>query len=469
MDVPVHLRILGPLRVWRDNAEVDAGPHQQQCLLALLLAHEGNPVSVAELTDLLWGAHAPPSAVNIIHKYVGALRRLLEPGLPPRATGAFIARQGNGYRFTAAPGGLDLLRFRQLVAQAKARAGRGELDAALDHYTEALRLGRGHAGDGLAGTPAARTTFAGLDGEFLDAVLAAADVAGRLGRPGRLLAPLRRAAEMDPLNELIHASVMTALAAAGHQAEALGVYRAIRGRLADDLGIDPGPDLQEAFRQVLGQNVRRPAAGGPRPAQLPAGLRFFTGRQDELATLGRLSDEPGPRVIALHGPAGVGKSALAVHFARTVAGGFGDGQLHLDLRGAEPLRSLLHGLGVPGHEIPDTDGAQVGLFRSLTATGRVLILLDDARDADQVRPLLPASPASLVLITSRHPLVELAARDGAHLLHVGRPGLHDARELLRRHLSGLPQQPLDEIVERHGRLPSALALHAAHLRAGPGR
>jgi DNA-binding SARP family transcriptional activator len=281
----VHLQILGPLRVRRGDTEVDAGPHQQRCLLALLLAREGHPVSRDELIELLWGPASPPSAMNIIQKYVGALRRVLEPGLAPRAAGSYLARHGNSYRFTAGPETLDLALFRRLVAEAKACAGRGELEGALDRYAAALRLSHGPAGDGLADTPAARSTFANLDGEFFDAVLAAAEVAVPLGRSSLLLPPLRRAAEMDPLNEPVQAALVTTLAAAGHRAEALTAYRSIQWQLADGLGMHPGPELQDAYRRVIAQTV----PGPPVLAQLPPDLPLFTRREEELATLDRLA------------------------------------------------------------------------------------------------------------------------------------------------------------------------------------
>jgi DNA-binding SARP family transcriptional activator len=249
----VQLRILGPLQVWRTGTEVDAGPPQQQCLLALLLAREGHPVSTAELIELLWGPASPPSAVNVIHKYVGALRRLLEPGLPARAPGAYLARRGTGYRFTAGLETLDLVRFRRLIAAAQAQAGRDEHDQALDGYIEALRLDHGRAGGGLARTTAAQATFASLDDEFVEAVLDAAQIAARLRRPARLVAPLRHAADLNPLNEPVQASLVTTLAAAGRRAEALTAYRVIRERLSDELGVDPGPDLREAYRGVMSQ------------------------------------------------------------------------------------------------------------------------------------------------------------------------------------------------------------------------
>ncbi|MFI5934060.1 BTAD domain-containing putative transcriptional regulator [Actinoplanes sp. NPDC051494] len=480
----VHLRILGPLRVIRGDGEVDAGPNQQRCLLALLLAREGHPISMNELIELLWGPSSPPTAVNVIHKYIGVLRRLLEPGLPPRAPGEYLLRHGNGYRFTAGPESLDLVRFRHLVAQASAHAGRDEFDEALDRYTEALRLGAGRVADGLADTPSARAVFAGLDSEFSDALLAAAEIAVRLRRPGLLLAPLRRAAELDPLNELLQASLMTTLAAAGHQAEALAAYRTVRGSLAAELGIDPGHALQEAHRRVLTQTVV-PAGGtdspGPliHPAQLPPDLPMFTGREHELAALDTLAaglraeGRTGPLVITMDGPDGAGKSTLAVRFAHLVADRFPDGQLYLDLRESRPdnlLRSLLYGLGLRRNDVPDTFDALVGTYRSLTAGRRLLILLDHAHDAEQVRPLLPSSAGTLVLVTSGPPLLDLAARAGAHQLRVDPPDPPAARELFARRLDGRDRPDsaaLAEIVELCGRMPLTLSLLAARLAAAP--
>ncbi|MBU2663792.1 winged helix-turn-helix domain-containing protein [Actinoplanes bogorensis] len=241
-----QLQILGPLRLRRGGAEVGAGPHQQRCLLALLLAHEGHPVSVGELVDLLWGANPPVSAVNVIHKYVGLLRRLLEPGLPTRATGSHLIRHGNGYRFAARPDLLDLSRFRQLVRQARSAAP----DDALDLYAQALRLGHGRAGDGLATTPGARAAFASLDGEFGDVLVTAAGLAVERGRPTLLLAVLRRAAEFDPLDERVQASLITTLTAAGRRAEALFAYATVRDRLTDELGIGPGRHLRAAHQLI---------------------------------------------------------------------------------------------------------------------------------------------------------------------------------------------------------------------------
>ncbi|MFI1990851.1 BTAD domain-containing putative transcriptional regulator [Actinoplanes sp. NPDC020271] len=505
----VRLQVMGSLRVWRGGVELDAGPRQQRCLLALMAAQVDRPVGMSDLIDLIWGAGPPGSAVNVIHKYVGALRRLLEPGLALRSGGSFITRRDSGYRFTAGPESLDLVEFRQGVALAKESLGRDRPDRALDHYLDALRLCEGPAGGSLADSAGATAVFAGIDGEFLDAAIAAAGVAVTQDRPAVLLPALRLAARIGRLHEPVHAALMTTLAAGGHQAEALETYRSIRERLVEELGIDPGRELQEAHQQVLTQAspsvvvTRTPgafpaaedAAAGSAPlivpAQLPPDQPMFVGRTVELGVLHDLVDSmrddrrTSPMVVAVDGMGGVGKSTLVTHFAHQVAGEFGDGQLYLDLRGnegedgsvpaAEALRSLLYGLGLRAADVPDTFDALVGAYRSLTAGKRILVTLDDVRDASQVRPLLPNSADGLVLITSRRPLVGLAASDGARLYRAYVPDLAEARQLLSSRLAylrnpraiGVEPDVIDEIIELCGRLPLALAILAARLSVRP--
>ena len=502
MDSPnsLRLQILGPLRLWRGDRELDAGPRQQRSLLALLMAREGHPISTSDLVGLIWGSDAPASAINVIHKYVGILRRLLEPGLPPRAAGSFLLRHGNGYRFAADAGTLDLIAFRKHVAEARTIVSQGRPEAALEHYARGLRLCHGNAGEALSDSSGATSTFAGIDREFFDAAVSAADVAVRLRRPSLVLAPLRLAARMSRYNEPVHSGLIVTLAALGLQAEALSVFQEMRARLSDDLGIDPGHDLQEAHRRVLTQAVPtaevvvsddalpgefedpRPVAL-VRPAQLPPDLPLFVGRAAELETLttllGTTREErrTGPLVVAMDGMGGVGKSTLAAHFAHAVADEFADGQLYLDLRGdqaeegsltvGDALSSLLYALGIPASNVPDTFDARLGTYRSLTAGKRFLLLLDNVRDAAQVRPLLPNSAASLAIITSRRRLVGLAALDGAYLLRVDVPDLAAARELLERRLPGRAAGGVDEIVELCGRLPLAIVVLAERLIARP--
>ncbi|MET8007590.1 AfsR/SARP family transcriptional regulator [Nonomuraea glycinis] len=468
---------------------------------------------MSDLVGLIWGSDAPASAVNIVHKYVGNLRRLLEPDLPHRTSGSFLVRHGNGYRFTADAGSLDLIAFRRLVAEAKASVSQGRPENAVEQYARALPLCHGNVGEALADSAGATAAFAGIDREFFDAAVSAADVAVRLRRPSLVIAPLRLAARMSRYNEPVHAGLIITLAALGLRAEALSVFQEMRARLSDDLGIDPGHDLQEAHRVVLTQTVPSAETAVPHdaspgehgehdalpddprpvslvhPAQLPRGLPLFVGREPELerltTSLGRMRADrrTGPMAVALDGMGGVGKSTLATHFAHAIADEFTDGQLYLDLRGddreegspttGDALNSLLYALGVPASHMPDTFDARMGTYRSLTAGKRFLLLLDNVRDAVQVRPLLPNSADSLVVITSRP---RLAALDGAYRLRVDVPDHATARELLVRRLAGRAARGavhtaegniVDEIVELCGHLPLALAVLAARLIARP--
>lgn len=311
---PFRLQILGPLRLWRDGVEVDAGPPQQAYLLALLLARYGRPTSTAELVDLIWGEGAPVSALNVIHKYIGALRRLLEPTLAPRGAGSHLLRRGNGYLFSAGPGTLDLLTFRELVTAAGVALAEQRYETALDRYVEALGLWSGPAGDGLAQGPAAMSIFAVLNDEFFDACAAAAELAVLLSQPERVLAPLHLAATMAPFHEPVHAGLITTLGAAGRQVEALSTFRTVRTRLAEDLGIDPGQALEAAHQRVLSQAL----ASGTGQDRVEPSTGDLIGRADELAAL-RQTMEPafagGTGLAIVEGEPGAGKTRLLEEIA----------------------------------------------------------------------------------------------------------------------------------------------------------
>ncbi|EXG81218.1 ATP-binding protein [Cryptosporangium arvum] len=285
----LRLAVLGPLRIWRGDVELDPGPRQQVYLLTLLLARAGRPVSATELIELIWDDDPPATALNTVQKYVGSLRRLLDPSL--------LRRRGNGYVFVAGPETLDLVAFRQLIAEAR-RSGD------LDRYVAALKLWRGPAGEGLDHGPAATAVFAALDAEFFDACVAAAELAGSLGRAERVLQPLLLAALMAPLHEPVQASLVAVLAAAGQQAEALAVYRAVRDRLVGELGIEPGPALRAAHARVL-ERSPVPTPGRDAPA--------LVGRRGELAVVrdaldAAFADEAG--LVLVEGEPGVGKTSL---------------------------------------------------------------------------------------------------------------------------------------------------------------
>ncbi|MFD9286420.1 AAA family ATPase [Streptomyces mirabilis] len=269
----LRLQVLGPLRLWRGESELDAGPHQQAYLLALLLARGGQPTGTSELIEWIWGENAPASALNVIHKYVGSIRRLLEPELPPRESGTYLLRRGNGYLCAPGSDHLDLTRFRQQSGAArKARAEENDA-AALGLYLGALRLWNGPAGDGWAHGPAAAPIFAGLNDEYFQTCMEAADIALTLGQPARALPALHLAAAMAPLHESVQASLITLLGGAGRQAEALAVFGAVRKRLADELGIDPGQALKAAQQRVLAQKPAQQQVRAQTPAHRTAATR----------------------------------------------------------------------------------------------------------------------------------------------------------------------------------------------------
>jgi len=504
----VRFALLGAVRVWRDGVELDPGPPLQRALLAALLVRANEPVRLRDIVDVLWRWEQPPSAINIVQRYVGALRRLFEPDLPARTPGRWLSRVAGGYQFRADEGELDLLRFRALTGRAREAAHVGAGDQAIERFAEALELWHGPVGGGIAQDVQVHRIFTALNREHLAVLAEAADLALAQDRAGRVLAPLQDAAVWHPLDDSLHARLALALAATGRQAEALDVYRKMRVRLAGTLGAEPGPELQTAQLQVLnGRSPLAPADGTPdsgaalaagdvappdesvpmaRPAQLPAALAVFAGRQAEIARVLALLPAPGssPRTLvisAIGGMAGVGKTTLAVHLAHLLASRFPDGQLYVNLRGfdasgavmppEEAVRGFLDALGVSPQRIPDDLDAQVALYRSVLAGRRVLVLLDNARDVAQVRPLLPGSPGCLVVVTSRNRLSGLVAADGAHPLALDVLSEEEARESLERRLGAdrvaREPGPVDEIIARSARLPLALAVVAARAGAHP--
>ncbi|XVV15213.1 BTAD domain-containing putative transcriptional regulator [Actinoplanes sp. CA-131856] len=500
---PLWLQLLGPLRVWRDGAELDPGPPQQAYLLALLLAEAGRPISTSELIDLIWGDEVPPSALNVIQKYVGALRRLLEPAVPARENGAFLHRRGTAYLFTADPEVLDLVAFRRLTGAA--RAG-GRSPAALDHYAEALTLWRGPAGAGIADRPGPAALFTALDNEFYDACSAAADLAVALGRPESVAAPLHLAATMAPFHEPVQAALVRVLGAAGRQAEALAVYRAVRERLADELGIDPGPALAEAHRRVLAPPAP-PAPPAPAPPDpVPPVTAGLVGRAAEVAVLRRAVDSAtagGTAITIVEGEPGAGKTRL-LREAATLAAGRGalvvwgsclegDGTPSM-WPWEQALGAVVDDLPAPAREkwlagelglllgsgtdtartLPDGN-AQFRLFEQVAdligqAAGQrpVLLVLDDLQWADMASlrlfghlvGRLPAGAAIAGALRNRAPLVgsdlarvlAVAGRQPGHRrIRLGPLGLSDVAALVR---------------DESGHEPGAAVARAIHDRTG---
>ncbi|MET7426874.1 BTAD domain-containing putative transcriptional regulator [Dactylosporangium sp. NPDC005555] len=304
----LRLRMLGPLRVWRDGVELDAGPRQQAYLLALLLARVGHPVTTSELIGLIWGEDAPASALNVIQKYIGALRRLLEPEVPARETGSYLHRRGNAYLFTTGPGTLDLLAFRERVGAAETALAQRHRERALEQYVDALGLWQGPVADGFTHETAAMAVFAALDDEFHTACTTAAGLAVSLGRPELVLPALHLATRTAPFHEPVQAGLVSTLSAAGRQAEAFSAYRTFRDRLADELGIDPGPALQTAYLRALTQTRATPPDDSDGTAR-----KGLVGRAEELAVLRQAVQAAltgGTGLAIVEGEPGVGKTRL---------------------------------------------------------------------------------------------------------------------------------------------------------------
>jgi len=484
----LRIQILGPLRVWRDGLEVDPGPRQQRSVLAFLAARAGSPVTMTEIIDLLWGEDPPASAVNTVHRYVGALRRVLDPAVETRSPGCWLARHGRGYRLGVAPENLDLAALRHAADAARSHVHDGDEAAALERYIEALRLWQGPPGGGIADTVAAQTLFSSLTGEYVAVAVDAARLARRLGCPERVVELVRQAAVAAPFNEPLHAELIFALAAAGRHAEALATYGAIRDRLAGELDIEPSSVLEQAHRAILVQNLVIPQHRHQHssPAQLPLELPLFVGRAATMATVRRLLGTPSrvkhaPRILAFDGMPGIGKTALAVRVAHELAADYPDGQLYLNLHGfransravsvEEALRDLISGLGVGPRNIPAGRQAMAGLYRTLLLDRRVLVVLDDARDVEQLIDLLPSSRRCLAVVTSRRRMTALRTSAGADLVSVSLPDREEARAILLEHLGGSPEvvaPVLGALIDECGRLPLALAVAGAHAAASAG-
>ncbi|QFZ20769.1 AfsR/SARP family transcriptional regulator [Saccharothrix syringae] len=473
------VQVLGPITVRRNDVALALGPPGRKAVFALLALAHGKPVTRAELVDALWGDRPPASAANIIHTHVKHLRQLLEPTRGARSPSTTIPTVGDGYALDVPPDAVDAFRFRSLVARAASLASDKRREAA-DLLSRALASWHGRP---LADVPllAAHPGVVTLAGEHRAALARYAELMTAVGAARDVLPALVDHVAAHGLDEAVHALLIRAYTAAGQRDRAFDTYHGVRRRLMDELGVGPGPDLTAAYLDALEETpadgAAAPAEAPPAPSgvnQLPGDVFGFTGRQAELAELGRVltSERTGVPIVVVCGTAGVGKTALALHWAHRVRSDFPDGQLYVDLNGygsrspmaaEDALGRLLDGLGVTGTDVPVDSDHRAARYRAELADRRVLVVLDNASAVDQVRSLLPGASSCLVLVTSRSSLAGLVALHGAHRLDVDQLPEPDSLALLHALIGERVRREPEaaaELVACCGRLPLALRIVA---------
>ncbi|HJP80074.1 MAG TPA: BTAD domain-containing putative transcriptional regulator [Pseudonocardiaceae bacterium] len=473
----VEFRILGPVDVRLDGEPIPLGP-RQQAILAVLLVEPNRLVSRDQLLERVWGEKVPSRPANAVQTQLTLLRRALA-AVPDVA----ITWQSTGYRLGVDEAAIDLHRFRALAEAART----SPVEAAARLWEDALGLWRGEPFVGIE-APWFGKVRANLLAEQQAALLDRTDVLLSLGRQDAALPALTVQAQHHPLDERLAAQLMLALHQAGRTADALRHYEQVRARLVEDLGADPSAPLRELHQRLLGTSAPAPAtAAGPTvPRQLPAAPASFTGRERELAALTRIlddtSDAGGPVVIsATSGTGGIGKTWLTLYWAHQQRGRFPDGQLFVDLRGFSPegrpmapeiaVRGFLDALGVPDTQIPTSLDAQTALWRSLLVGRRMLIVLDNAADTRQVRPLLPGGTSNTVFVNSRDHLTGLLSSHGAHRLDLDILSPTEAADLLRTRLGparlGAEPDAVRELLALCGGFPLALSIVAGQALTHP--
>jgi DNA-binding SARP family transcriptional activator len=473
----MRFRILGPLEICGGRGEtISLCAPKQRMLLLILLMHANGPVGVSRLEAALWPGRPPRSAAGLVRTYVSGLRSALgldDTGQLPR-----LAKESGGYRLLLAPGDLDLIVFDDLSSRGRHALERGDAAQAARLLSDALALWRGEPAGDVVLDGGSAAILAGLAERRLLAEEAWTEAQLQLGSGPDLIGRLRTRVAQQPLRERACSQLMLALYRAGRKAEALAEFRALRSRMTGELGIEPAALTRDLHQRILADDPTLTATHDRAliPRQLPGDIGDFTGRDTALLTMTGLlpgKDTAAPAIIAVTGMAGAGKTALAVHFAHLAAAGFPGGQLFVDLRGhadadtepkppAEALREFLRALNV--RQIPgDTDEA-AGLYRSLLAGQRMIVVLDNAASARQIRPLLPGTPGCLVLITSRSRLPGLLARNSATTVAVGPLTRSESGALLRKILGPARVQAdvggAAAIVDRCARLPLALRIAA---------
>ncbi|MEV7790029.1 BTAD domain-containing putative transcriptional regulator [Streptomyces sp. NPDC088106] len=478
-EAALRFSVLGPVRAWRGDEQLPTGSPHQRTLLAALLLREGRTATAAELIDALWGEEPPLSgALAAIRTYASRLRKVLGPGV--------LVSEASGYAVRGLmERTLDIVEARRLAADAERAKASGDLQHAREFLNRVLSLWDGESLAGVPG-PYAQAQRVRLEEWRLQLLESRLSMDLEQGCHAESVSELTALTAEHPLRERLRELLMLALYRSGRQAEALAVYADTRRLLAEELGVDPRAGLRELQMRILQADPSlaepsTPAADGVplsvSPAQLPATVSDFTGRASVASELRQALEAAGSgamAVSALAGIGGVGKTTLAVHVAHQARSAFPDGQLYVDLQGAhsraaEPetvLGSFLRALGTPDSEVPDSLEERGTLFRSLLDGRRVLVLLDNAKDAAQVRPLLPGTEGCATLVTSRVRMVDLA---GAHLvdLDVMSPdeALHLFTKIVGAERVASEREAALDVVAACGFMPLAIRIAASRLAA----
>ncbi|HWO63674.1 MAG TPA: BTAD domain-containing putative transcriptional regulator, partial [Umezawaea sp.] len=483
--------VLGPLLVV-DGAgvEIPVVAGRTRVLLAALVARANQVVTADELAEAIWDGAPPAAASRTVRRYMTRVRRTVGAEVAER-----IVTRNHGYVCVASEEEVDLLRFEALCDQGGAAVRARAWSRAAELLSAASALWRGTPLLDVSSRVLRDAHVPRLEQLRIQALEWRIEADLNLGHHDHLVPELLALVDEHPLRENAHGQLMLALYRGGRRGEALAAYQNARRVLVAELGVEPDAPLRELHQRILDGDpvpagappeVETAAGERPTPRQLPTGSPHFTGRADALRGLTDLAtrttgDRNAVVISAIGGAAGIGKTALALHWSQGNADWFPDGQLYVNLRGFDPVGipvdpgtavlGFLEALGVPSARIPASQDARAALYRSLLAGRRVLIVLDNARDAEQVRPLLPGSSGCLVLITSRSALTGLIAVDGAHALSLDLLSTAEARELLTRRVgidrAAAEPEAVDDLVDLCARLPLALNIAAALVLASP--
>ncbi|MFL6123500.1 AfsR/SARP family transcriptional regulator [Actinophytocola sp.] len=480
-------RVLGPVEAFVENRQVTL-TGATRSLLAVLLTDPGKVISCGQISTGIWD-HEPRSARKAVQSYVVRLRTAMAAA-HPQAPAVVVTRAG-GYLLDVPRNTVDTVRFERLLGEARRDWQSGAFLPARQKLSSTLELWRGEPFEDCPDLPAAEGPRARLMELHVDAVEMRVDVDLALGHGPELVAELAELVTRHPHREHFWSQLILSQYHAGRQGDALGTYRRARQVLLEEAGVEPGPELRQLEHAVLVQDpalyrtglFRHGQIGMVVPQHLPPHATKVVGRAEELAQLNEQLEGAGPGgvIIAVDGGAGVGKTTLTVHWAHQLATRYPDGQLYVNLHGFDPagnpmhpadaVRMFLEAFGVPPGRIPSTIEAMVALYRTVVADRRVLVLLDNARNAAQVRPLLPTGLDSVAIITSRNRLSSLATQEGAHVVTLKPFTTADATELLSQRLGpgrlAVEPDAVADLIKLCARLPLALAIVATRAATNP--